>query len=149
MGGTNHSPIFALELKMAKEFGRADRVSQQIQREIAMILQREIKDPRVGMATVSDVELTRDLQHAKVFVTFFLNEEDNIEAGVKVLNDASGYIRILLGKAMKLRVVPEIRFVYDKTLVEGMRISNLITNTVRDDQLRRGESTDLSEEDRD
>jgi ribosome-binding factor A len=62
---------------------------------------------------------------------------------------ASGYIRILLGKAMKLRVVPEIRFVYDKTLVEGMRISNLITNTVRDDQLRRGESTDLSEEDRD
>ncbi|MDD2344311.1 MAG: 30S ribosome-binding factor RbfA [Tolumonas sp.] len=134
---------------MAKEFGRADRVSQQIQREIAVILQREIKDPRVGMATVSDVELTRDLQHAKVFVTFFLNEEDNIEAGIKVLNDASGYIRILLGKAMKLRVVPEIRFVYDKTLVEGMRISNLITNTVRDDQLRRGESTDLSEEDRD
>jgi ribosome-binding factor A len=134
---------------MAKEFGRADRVSQQIQREIAMILQREIKDPRVGMATVSDVELTRDLQHAKVFVTFFLNEEDNIEAGIKVLNDASGYIRILLGKAMKLRVVPEIRFVYDKTLVEGMRISNLITNTVRDDQLRRSESTDLSEEDRD
>ena len=134
---------------MAKEFGRADRVSQQIQREIAMILQREIKDPRVGMATVSDVELTRDLQHAKVFVTFFLNEEDNVEAGIKVLNDASGYIRILLGKAMKLRVVPEIRFVYDKTLVEGMRISNLITNTVRDDQLRRGESTDLSEEDRD
>ncbi len=134
---------------MAKEFGRADRVSQQIQREIAMILQREIKDPRVGMATVSDVELTRDLQHAKVFVTFFLNEEDNIEAGIKVLNDASGYIRILLGKAMKLRVVPEIRFVYDKTLVEGMRISNLVTNTVRDDQLRRGESPDQNEEDRD
>ena len=134
---------------MAKEFGRADRVAQQIQREIAVILQREVKDPRVGMVTVSDVELTRDLQHAKIFVTFFLNEEDNIEAGVKVLNDASGYIRILLGKAMKLRVVPEIRFVYDKTLVEGMRISNLITNTVRDDQLRRGESTDLSEEDRD
>lgn len=134
---------------MAKEFGRADRVAQQIQREIAVILQREVKDPRVGMVTVSDVELTRDLQHAKIFVTFFLNEVDDIEAGVKVLNDASGYIRILMGKAMKLRVVPEIRFVYDKTLVEGMRISNLITNTVRDDQLRRGESTDLSEEDRD
>ena len=134
---------------MAKEFGRADRVAQQIQREIAVILQREVKDPRVGMVTVSDVELTRDLQHAKIFVTFFLNEVDDIEAGVKVLNDASGYIRILMGKAMKLRVVPEIRFVYDKTLVEGMRISNLVTNTVRDDQLRRGESTDLSEEDRD
>ncbi|MBB6055465.1 30S ribosome-binding factor RbfA [Tolumonas osonensis] len=134
---------------MAKEFGRADRVAQQIQREIAVILQREVKDPRVGMVTVSDVELTRDLQHAKIYVTFFLNEEDNIEAGVKVLNDASGYIRILLGKAMKLRVVPEIRFVYDKTLVEGMRISNLVTNTVREDQRRRGESSDQNEEDRD
>lgn len=134
---------------MAKEFGRADRVAQQIQREIAVILQREVKDPRVGMVTVSDVELTRDLQHAKIYVTFFLNEEDNIEVGVKVLNDASGYIRILLGKAMKLRVVPEIRFVYDKTLVEGMRISNLVTNTVREDQRRRGESSDQSEEDRD
>ena len=134
---------------MAKEFGRADRVAQQIQREIAVILQREVKDPRVGMVTVSDVELTRDLQHAKIFVTFFLNEEDNIEAGVKVLNDASGYIRILMGKAMKLRVVPEIRFVYDKTLVEGMRISNLVTNTVRDDQRRRGDSPEQSEEDRD
>ena len=134
---------------MAKEFGRADRVAQQIQREIAVILQREVKDPRVGMVTVSDVELTRDLQHAKIFVTFFLNEVDDIEAGVKVLNDASGYIRILMGKAMKLRVVPEIRFVYDKTVVEGMRISNLVTNTVRDDQLRRGESPDQNEEDRD
>ena len=134
---------------MAKEFGRADRVAQQIQREIAVILQREVKDPRVGMVTVSDVELTRDLQHAKIFVTFFLNEVDDIEAGAKVLNDASGYIRILMGKAMKLRVVPEIRFVYDKTLVEGMRISNLVTNTVRDDQLRRGESPDQNEEDRD
>ena len=134
---------------MAKEFGRADRVAQQIQREIAVILQREVKDPRVGMVTVSDVELTRDLQHAKIFVTFFLNEVDDIEAGVKVLNDASGCIRILMGKAMKLRVVPEIRFVYDKTLVEGMRISNLVTNTVRDDQLRRGESPDQNEEDRD
>ena len=131
---------------MAKEFGRADRVSQQIQREIAMILQREIKDPRVGMATVSDVELTRDLQHAKVFVTFFLNEEDNIEAGIKVLNDASGYIRILLGKAMKLRVVPEIRFVYDKTLVEGMRISNLVSNTIRDDEERLNAGSQSEEE---
>ena len=131
---------------MAKEFGRADRVAQQIQREIAVILQREVKDPRVGMVTVSDVELTRDLQHAKIFVTFFLNEVDDIEAGVKVLNDASGYIRILMGKAMKLRVVPEIRFVYDKTLVEGMRISNLVSNTIRDDEERLHASGQSEEE---
>ncbi len=135
---------------MAREFGRSDRVAQQVQREIAMILQREIKDPRVGMVTVSDVELTKDLQHAKIFVTFFLNQDENVEAGVKILNDASGYIRSLLGKAMKLRVVPEIRFFYDQTLVEGMRISNLVSNTIRDDERRRNESSpDLNEEDRD
>ncbi len=135
---------------MAREFGRSDRVAQQVQREIAMILQREIKDPRVGMVTVSDVELTKDLQHAKIFVTFFLNQDENVETGVKILNDASGYIRSLLGKAMKLRVVPEIRFFYDQTLVEGMRISNLVSNTIRDDERRRNESSpDLNEEDRD
>ena len=142
---------------MAKEFSRARRVAQQLQREVAVILQREVKDPRIGMVTVSDVELSGDLQHAKIFVTFLnyggqdaeQTEAQRIESGLKGLTEAAGYIRILLGKAMKLRVVPEIRFVYDNTLVEGMRISNLITNTVRDDQLRRGESTDLSEEDRD
>lgn len=132
---------------MAREFSRSDRVAQQIQREIAMILQREIKDPRVGMVTVSSVDLTRDLQHAKIYVTFFLAEEQNIEAGIKVLNDAAGYIRTLLGKVMKLRVVPEVRFYYDKTLVEGMRISNLVSNTIREDQRRRGDEPESHEED--
>ena len=54
---------------MAKEFSRASRVAQQLQREVAVILQREVKDPRIGMVTVSDVEVSGDLQHAKVFVT--------------------------------------------------------------------------------
>jgi ribosome-binding factor A len=132
---------------MAREFSRSDRVAQQIQREIAIILQREIKDPRIGMVTVSSVDLTRDLQHAKIYVTFFLTEEQNIEAGVKVLNDAAGYIRTLLGKVMKLRVVPEVRFYYDKTLVEGMRISSLVSNTIREDQRRRGDEPEPHEGD--
>ena len=129
---------------MAKEFSRARRVAQQLQREVAMILQREVKDPRIGMVTVSDVEVSGDLQHAKVFVTFLNYAEQDteqsdaqrIETGLKGLTEASGYIRILLGKAMQLRVVPELRFAYDKTLVEGMRISNLVSNTIRDDEER-------------
>ena len=138
---------------MAKEFSRARRVAQQLQREVAMILQREVKDPRIGMVTVSDVEVSGDLQHAKIFVTF-LNyaEQDNeqsdaqrIETGLKGLAEASGYIRILLGKAMQLRVVPELRFAYDKTLVEGMRISNLVSTTIRDDE-QRLHANDQSEE---
>ncbi len=129
---------------MAKEFSRSSRVAQQLQREVATILQREVKDPRIGMVTVSDVELSGDLQHAKIFVTFFnygeqggeQTEVERIESGLKGLTEAAGYIRILLGKAMQLRVVPELRFAYDKTLVEGMRISNLVSNTIRDDEQR-------------
>ena len=64
---------------MAKEFSRARRVAQQLQREVAMILQREVKDPRIGMVTVSDVEVSGDLQHAKVFVTFLNYAEQDTE----------------------------------------------------------------------
>jgi len=123
---------------MAKEFSRAQRVSQEMQKEIALILQREVKDPRVGMATVSAVELSRDLAYAKVYVTFLnvLTENhnpDTISIGIKALQDASGYIRILLGKAMRLRIVPDLTFAYDNSLVEGMRMSNLVTNVVKGD----------------
>ena len=139
---------------MAKEFSRARRVAQQLQREVATILQREVKDPRIGMVTVSDVELSGDLQHAKIFVTFFnygeqdggQTEAERIESGLKGLTEAAGYIRILLGKAMQLRVVPELRFAYDKTLVEGMRISNLVSNTIRDDEERLHASGQSEEE---
>ncbi|ARJ41429.1 ribosome-binding factor A [Pantoea alhagi] len=125
---------------MAKEFGRPQRVAQELQKEIAMIIQREIKDPRVGMmVTVSGVEVSRDLAYAKVFVTF-LNDDnaDAIKGGIKALQDASGYIRSLLGKAMRLRIVPELTFFYDNSLVEGMRMSNLVTNVVKKDVQRRG-----------
>lgn len=132
---------------MAKEFSRARRVAQQLQREVAVILQREVKDPRVGMVTVSDVEVSGDLQHAKVFVTFLNNDAESIETGLKGLTEASGYIRLLLGKAMQLRVVPELRFAYDKTLVEGMRISNLVTNTIRQDSERTNLNQNQGEDD--
>ncbi|CRH27929.1 Ribosome-binding factor A {ECO:0000255/HAMAP-Rule:MF_00003} [Pantoea ananatis] len=137
------------EIKMAKEFGRPQRVSQELQKEIAMILQREIKDPRLGMmVTVSGVEVSRDLAYAKVFVTF-LNDKDEeaVQNGLKALKEASGYIRTLLGKAMRLRIVPELTFFYDNSLIEGMRMSNLVTNVVKKDVERRGpEATDDGEE---
>ncbi|MEA9392929.1 30S ribosome-binding factor RbfA [Acerihabitans sp. TG2] len=126
---------------MAKEYSRKQRVSQEMQKEIAIILQREIKDPRVGMATVSAVEVSRDLAYAKVFVTFLNdNEPQQIKTGITALQDASGFIRSLLGKAMRLRVVPELTFAYDNSLVEGMRMSNLVSQVVQHDRERRGES---------
>ncbi|MDH2926783.1 30S ribosome-binding factor RbfA [Lonepinella koalarum] len=122
---------------MNKDFKRSDRVAQELQKEVAIILQREVKDPRIGMVTVSDVEVSRDLAYAKVFVTFlFDHDEVAIEQGMKALEKASPYIRSLLGKAMRLRIVPELRFEYDRSLVEGMRMSNLVTDVIRQDQAR-------------
>ncbi|MDG6897337.1 ribosome-binding factor A [Actinobacillus delphinicola] len=125
---------------MAREFKRADRVAQELQKEIAVILQREVKDPRIGMVTVSDVEVTRDLAYAKVFVTFlFDNDQQYIDQAMKGLEKAAPYIRTLVGKAMRLRIVPELRFVYDNTLIEGMRMSNLVSSVVREDEKRHQE----------
>ncbi|NLJ91531.1 MAG: 30S ribosome-binding factor RbfA [Aeromonadales bacterium] len=121
---------------MAREFSRSRRVGQELQKEIAMILQREIKDERLSMVTVSGVELSRDLSFAKVFVTFLDNEPQRIKEGMKVLKDASGFVRSMVGKAMRLRITPELRFVYDESLVEGVRISTLVSSSIADDKRR-------------
>ncbi len=121
---------------MAREFSRTRRVGQELQKEVAVILQREIKDERLGMVTVSGVEVSRDLNYAKVFVTFLDNDAERVEQGMEALKDASGYIRSLVAKAMRLRVTPELRFVYDQSLVEGMRISTLVSSTVEEDKRR-------------
>ncbi|MCP1339772.1 30S ribosome-binding factor RbfA [Idiomarina loihiensis] len=111
---------------MAQEFSRTERVRHQLQREIAMILQREIKDPRVSMVTVSDVEVSRDLAYAKVFVTFFQDDPEQIKQALKVLNEASGFIRSLLGKRIKARIVPQLKFQHDASLNEGIRMGKLV-----------------------
>ncbi|MWN06253.1 ribosome-binding factor A [Gilliamella bombicola] len=122
---------------MAKAFNRSSRVGHELQKEIAIILQREIKDPRLGMVTVSGVDISRDLAYAKVFVTF-LNDDDPqvIEQGLAVLNDAKGYIRTLIGKAMRLRIIPEIKFFYDESLVKGMQMSSLVADVIKHDNER-------------
>ena len=122
---------------MSREFKRSDRVAQELKKEVAVILQREVKDPRIGMVTVSDVEVSRDLAYAKIFVTFlFDNDQEAINQGMKGLGKASPYIRSLVGKSMRLRIVPELRFIYDESLVEGMRMSNLVSNVIREDEAK-------------
>ncbi len=113
---------------MAQEYSRTQRVADQIQRELAALIQREVKDPRVGMATVSAVEVSRDLSHAKVFVTILNGAEDTqeITESVKALNNASGFLRSQLGQRMKLRIVPTLRFHFDDSLSRGNYLSNLI-----------------------
>ncbi|WP_018692925.1 30S ribosome-binding factor RbfA [Algicola sagamiensis] len=127
---------------MAREFSRTDRVAQQIQREIAVILQREIKDPRLGMVTVSGVDVTRDLSVAKVHVTIFENNDEKVDASIKILQDAAPYVRTLLAGRIKARIMPEIRFFLDKSLVEGMRISGLVDEAIREDKKKRNDESE-------
>jgi len=131
-----------------REFSRTDRVSQSIQKEIAQILQREIKDPRLGFVTVSAVEVSRDLSYARIFITILdQKDEDSGKKSVAILNDATGYIRSLLGKRIRARIMPDLKFVLDTSLMDGMRISNLVETAVRTDNERRGEDIIDSNED--
>lgn len=126
---------------MGKEFSRVDRLSQQMKKEMAVILQREIKDPRLhSMITVSDVEVSRDLSHAKVFVTFMGLEQDKVKENLKILNEASGFVRSLIGKRIQARIVPQIRFEFDESLNEGIRMASLVESVRREDEKRRQQS---------
>nr|WP_036988234.1 30S ribosome-binding factor RbfA [Pseudomonas sp. S9] len=127
---------------------RAQRIGDQMQRELAQLILREVKDPRVsGLVTVTAVEVSRDASHAKVFVTVMGAEIDaeSIRQSVKVLNDASGFLRMQLGKAMKLRSVPNLRFHYDESVIRGAQLSALIERAVTEDRQHDDEATDAKE----
>src|SRR5690554_2913533 len=128
------------------DYKRVDRFSQQLQREIAVILQREIKDPRVVMPTVSDVEVSRDLAYAKVFVTFLNDDAESVKEALSVLNEATGYIRSLLGKRLKARVTPNLRFEYDPSLNEGIRMAKLVGEATARDAQRKKDAGDTEGE---
>ncbi|MEN3157889.1 30S ribosome-binding factor RbfA [Alkalimonas sp. NCh-2] len=132
-----------------KEFSRVDRLSQQLQKELAVILQREIKDPRLHhMITVSQVDVSRDLSYAKIYVTFLGLEQDKVKDNLKILNDAKGFIRSLIGKRIQTRIVPQVQFYYDSTLDEGIRLTALVESARRADEAKRP-ADDTAEHDTD
>ena len=107
-----------------KSFHRTDRVSAQLRRELGTLVREAVREHGLPSVSVSDVEVTRDLAHAKVFVTA-LQAERSREA-VKALKELSRELRFQLGKAMKLRHVPELHFHYDDSVDRGERIDNLL-----------------------
>jgi len=110
---------------MPKEFSRKLRIEEMVQRELATLIQQEIKDPRVGMVTVSGVDISPDLKHAKIHVTI-LGNENNYAASVKTLNHAARFLRHELARRLYLKVIPDLRFVYDESAKEGARLAELI-----------------------
>jgi ribosome-binding factor A len=117
-------------------FKRAARVSDQMKEEIADILMRKIKDPRIGFVTVTDVEVADDLRNAKVFVSIYGGDTAKTLAG---LESASAYIRSELGKRMRMKFVPELLFRFDNTLEQGARIMKLL-RTIEEEEKKRGTS---------
>ena len=111
---------------MAKEYGRSERVSSQMQKELAYVLQRETDDPRLGFVTVNEVVVSKDLAVAKIFITV-LNGEDEAKAeNVKVLNELAPIIRHQVAKRMRLRHISDFRFYYDDSFDTGMRVAELL-----------------------
>lgn len=106
-------------------YHRADRVKELLRQEISQLIQEEIKDPRIGFATVTDVELSQDLRHAKVFVSVYGDEESRKET-LKGLQSASGFVRNEIGKRIRMKHVPEILFRFDQSIERGARISELL-----------------------
>ena len=137
---------------MADVSPRVQRVADQIQRELASLIQMEVNDPRVGMVSVTGVEVSRDIAHAKVFVTVLntLTEDSEInkstlsepgdldkleiKENIEALNKAGGFLRSLLAKRLSTRSVPKLRFFYDGSIARGQQLSSLIDSALAADQ---------------
>lgn len=118
---------------MPNEFPRSRRVAEQIQRELGLLIASEVKDPRVHLATVTDVEVSRDLAHARVYIGVLEMQEDPDEV-MAGLRRAAGFLRGRLARSLKLRTVPELRFIEDTTERNAQRIASLIDQAVAEDE---------------
>ncbi|HZX77890.1 30S ribosome-binding factor RbfA [Lysobacter sp.] len=108
----------------SKSFHRTDRVSAQLRRELGTLVHQAVREHGLPSVSVSDVEVTRDLAHAKVFVTALLPERS--KEAVKALKELAPELRFQLGRAVKMRHVPELHFHYDDSVDRGERIGNLL-----------------------
>ena len=129
---------------MPRDFKRSERVAGTLRRELARLIQLEVKDPDVGFVGLSDVEVTRDLGHAQVFVTVF-DPEQAVDS-IKALNKAAGYLRRRLGQEMRIRSVPELHFVHDASVETGQRMDDLIEAALASDRHDSGDGDNSSEQ---
>ena len=121
-----------------KGFARTDRINEQIRRELADLIRLELKDPRVNLGTLTDVEITADYTHAKVFYTTLASAEQREEIA-RGLKRSAGFLRRELGKRVRIHHSPELHFVYDASVERGTQLSALIDQAVRSDETGREE----------
>jgi|TARA_B100000767_G_scaffold274368_1_gene307120 ribosome-binding factor A len=116
---------------MPKEYSRSERVADFIKREVALLLQRDLRDPRVSNANVNAVIVSRDMSMAKIYVTFFDKETaEDAKQAVEVLNGAAGFIRTQVASQHSMRSTPKLRFYFDDSVRQGEHLSNLIDRAI-------------------
>lgn len=126
-----------------KEFSRTARIADFLKRELGSLIQLELRDPRIGMVSVTDAEVSRDLSHAKIFVTVM--GKDNAEEAAEslaALNKAAGFLRSHVAKVNNARITPQLRFFYDSSIDRGQRLSSLIQQAVDSDRSRQADNDD-------
>ncbi len=104
---------------------RKGRLQEDIKREISDIVAKQVKDPRLGFISITDVELSRDFSHAKVFFSVYGDEEQQLQTA-EGLNRAKGFVRTELGKRIRVRHIPELHFLYDSSIEHGARINRIL-----------------------
>lgn len=128
---------------MPREFSRTERVADAVQRELAPIIREQIRDPRVGMVSINAVQVSKDLSNARVFVTFVDNPKGvQPKERIAILSKAAGFLRSELGREIRMRSVPQLRFEFDETVYKALEISALIDQAVKSDNEKRQDSAD-------
>ncbi len=122
---------------------RPERVAEQIKKEVSMILHERVSDPRIGFLSITSVDVSPDLKNAKIFVSV-LGDENVRKETLEGLKSATSFIRSELGEVLKLRFVPEIVFVYDKSLESGSRVLSLISKLERETEASKQQKTKVS-----
>ncbi len=111
---------------MPRSYGRNERVAAAVRRELADVLQNELKDPRVKKATITEVDVSPDLRNARVYISFLTDDEEEIKNAMKGLKSASGFLRSQLASRLNLRYMPALDLRYDSLLTESMKLDELI-----------------------
>lgn len=111
---------------MPKDYARTSRIGEALQRELSLIIQQEMRDPRLGMITILDVVVTKDLQQAKVYFSLLDDSAEHIKEATKTLSEAAGFLRSQIAKKVKLRTTPKLFFIFDDTLQKGNKIYKLL-----------------------
>lgn len=123
----------------SKSYPRSKRVGQQVQRALSELIRREVRDPRLGMATITEVRMSNDLSHAKVYYSVL---GADAEVAQQILDGAADMLRGPLGRSLGIRHAPELHFVQDELIENGARLSALISKAVHDDEARHVDDPD-------